>query len=94
MWTSLDMNPAAIVPGTGMFSTKGDDGKPQPDNFLFRQTGRAEDVEHCVAVFNNRNNDGVKLHDQVGSYIYYRANLISYAREHSQNRLTKTSFIF
>ena len=30
MWTSLDMNLAAIVPGTGMFSTKGDDGKPQP----------------------------------------------------------------
>jgi hypothetical protein len=22
-------------------------------------------VEHCVAIFNNRNRDGIKLHDQV-----------------------------
>ncbi len=46
-------------------SSTGDDGKPQPDNFLFRTTGKSADVEHCVGLFNNRNKDGVKLHDQV-----------------------------
>ena len=46
-------------------SSTGDDGKAQPDNFLFRTTGKSGDVEHCVGLFNNRNKDGVKLHDQV-----------------------------
>jgi hypothetical protein len=65
LWTSINVNPTTVIGGEGLFSPTGDDGRAQPDNFLFRQTGRAEDVEHCVAIFNNRNRDGIKLHDQV-----------------------------
>jgi len=51
--------------GKGLFSNTGDDGRPQPDNFLFRTTGKAGNEESCIGLFNNKNKDGIKLHDFV-----------------------------
>lgn len=65
VWSSTTMETEIVAPGDGYFSKTGETNAPQPDNFAFVASGgtdRAKE-EHCVAVLNNRYNDGIALHD-------------------------------
>lgn len=64
-WTAMSRDSDHVVPGQGMFSKAGAAGEPQPDNWEFKNsTDKAEfKQEHCLAVLNNKFNDGFKVHD-------------------------------
>lgn len=64
-WTAMSRDADLISPGQGIFSKTGESGEPQPDNWEFKNsTDKAPfKKEHCLAVLNNKFNDGLKVHD-------------------------------
>jgi len=64
VWSSISRETELVVPGQGHFSPTGETGQPQPDNWAFAASfGDPYQMEHCLAVLNNKYGDGSKLHD-------------------------------
>ena len=63
VWPAVSRSTEIVHPGQGHFSSTGATGAPQPDNMEFISTGDPNKIEHCLAVLNDRFNDGQKLHD-------------------------------
>jgi len=64
VWSSISRETELVTPGQGHFSSTGETGSPQPDNWAFMaSSGDPYQSEHCLAVLNNKYGDGSKLHD-------------------------------
>ena len=65
VWSTVSREAEIIRPGEGYFSATGEIGEAQPDNWEYVASGSNDPSmeEHCVAVLNNKYDDGQKLHD-------------------------------
>lgn len=105
-WFWADGNtriPATNIPSRHTFwSRKGEDGKPQPDNWEGKKKGKLPDVkdksgltvegyqefydEACLAVLNNKYDDGIQWHDVA---CYYRSKIICEDSDIQMERVKK-----
>ena len=70
-WTSNSMiGTEDVERGIGFWSNTGEDNQPQPDNFAYRKDPKPENRENCIAIHQNKFNDGVRFHDERCSLKY------------------------